>query len=375
MEKVVVAQITRVERSGPNNVMIPLCIGYLEQGWKVVVASHQGQLDDPELVEKLIQAGAVYSPLAEDASLFGVWKSIIGLLRIKHQHPNSIWHTHCLRSLVLSVLVGFRWIVNTSHNVPLEDWPLAKGAFWGNVVGRLNLIFMRRANKVVSISPYMQDKLFDHKIQSYVINNPVFSSRFIPRQRKIRRGEREILNLLCIGRFISRKNQKAIFDALANLGRDAKAIKLTVLGEGDEERNLLSAASDCSCQVVFAGVTEDPRPYYWEADYVVNASIAEGLPMVVVEALAAGRPVLLSDIGAHRAFEDKESRKFIRYFNFEEGSLPALLRDIMNSSAEPEEQRIRKWAQERFDYRNVTREYLKVFSLLRSEQIASHKGT
>jgi glycosyltransferase involved in cell wall biosynthesis len=52
--------------------------------------------------------------------------------------------------------------------------------------------------------------------------------------------------------------------------------------------------------VVFLGFTSNVASYLRVADFFISASISEGLPNTVMEALACGLPVCLSDIPSHR---------------------------------------------------------------------------
>jgi glycosyltransferase involved in cell wall biosynthesis len=78
---------------------------------------------------------------------------------------------------------------------------------------------------------------------------------------------------------------------------------LIIVGEGSEREKLESVARELDIRerVFFEG-TEDPLPYYRLADLVLVTSRYEGYGLVIAEALAAGVPVLSTDVGcAHEA--------------------------------------------------------------------------
>ena len=74
---------------------------------------------------------------------------------------------------------------------------------------------------------------------------------------------------------------------------------LVILGEGREapalERQIASGGLEG--RVVLAGFRPDIRPYLAAADLVVNPWLTEGMPNVVLEAMAAGAAVLATDVG------------------------------------------------------------------------------
>jgi glycosyltransferase involved in cell wall biosynthesis len=70
-----------------------------------------------------------------------------------------------------------------------------------------------------------------------------------------------------------------------------------VLGEGRERDRLrgLARALEVSQHVHLAGFRDDPLPILAAADLVVNPSLTEGLPNVVLEAQSLGVPVVATD--------------------------------------------------------------------------------
>lgn len=76
---------------------------------------------------------------------------------------------------------------------------------------------------------------------------------------------------------------------------------LLIFGEGSERERLakLAGALKVSDNVFFEGV-QDLAPYYALCDLVVLPSLYEGYGLVIIEALAAGKPVLSTDVGVAR---------------------------------------------------------------------------
>lgn len=111
-------------------------------------------------------------------------------------------------------------------------------------------------------------------------------------------GERVILT---IGRLSSEKGQRDLIDAFAMLrkARPESAMRLVIVGEGPERKRLERAASALSLSesVVLAGSVSDVRPFYRIADLFVLPSLSEGSPNVLLEAMAAGTPIVATKVG------------------------------------------------------------------------------
>lgn len=100
--------------------------------------------------------------------------------------------------------------------------------------------------------------------------------------------------LLCIGRYCAEKSQLTLLDALAALARPE--VRLVLAGDGDFrpliERRIVELG--LSRQVTLTGWigSDEVRRLIVEATLIVQPSLMEGLPVVIMEAMAQGRPVI-----------------------------------------------------------------------------------
>ena len=104
-----------------------------------------------------------------------------------------------------------------------------------------------------------------------------------------------------MGRLSREKGQRDLIDAGAVLNRMESALKfkLVVVGEGPERESLERASREqgLSAQVLFIDHVEDVAPYYAIADALALPSHSEGSPNVLLEAMAAGVPVVATKVG------------------------------------------------------------------------------
>ena len=107
------------------------------------------------------------------------------------------------------------------------------------------------------------------------------------------------LTLACVGRMTSEKGHQDLIEALAVYPHGAPPIRLWMIGDGPL-RGLLQDQVTESCrrhQVEFLGALSNPAPYIRAADVLVLPSRFEGMPNIVLEAMALGTPVIATRAG------------------------------------------------------------------------------
>lgn len=110
------------------------------------------------------------------------------------------------------------------------------------------------------------------------------------------RGQEQRLRLLSVGRLHAVKNHRFLIDACARLEQRGIDFECVIAGDGPEREALLRQvrAQGLNGRVRFLGQVEREklRGYYATADLVVLTSRSEGVPLVLMEAMAQGRLVL-----------------------------------------------------------------------------------
>src|SRR5512140_1297081 len=173
------------------------------------------------------------------------------------------------------------------------------------------------ADQVVCVSQAVRDALArdyggDAALDARVIHNGVDAQRFdraAPRARADRARLRAEAGLpddafvwLFVGRLERQKGVDVLVDAAARLdGRPADrpaAARVWIVGDGGERAALTARAADAAAvaggaqPVRFFGAVDDPAPWYAAADGFVLPSRWEGLPLALLEAEAAGLPIV-----------------------------------------------------------------------------------
>lgn len=108
-------------------------------------------------------------------------------------------------------------------------------------------------------------------------------------------GDKDYL-LVSVGQLSRRKNQETVIRAVAHLAD--KAVKYLIVGIGELEREDRDLAErlGVGANIIFAGYRSDVRKMLHAADCFIFPSLQEGLPVSLMEAMAAGVPVICSRI-------------------------------------------------------------------------------
>jgi glycosyltransferase involved in cell wall biosynthesis len=108
--------------------------------------------------------------------------------------------------------------------------------------------------------------------------------------------------LLAVGRLTPQKGYRYLAAALPRIVAEHPNVEVVIAGDGPLRDGLISiaAANGMQDRLILAGVRDDVPALMRTADLFVFPSLWEGAAGALVEALALGRPVVASNIPAHR---------------------------------------------------------------------------
>jgi glycosyltransferase involved in cell wall biosynthesis len=161
------------------------------------------------------------------------------------------------------------------------------------------------ADLVVCISDYARSQLMALIPESRwdrlaVVHCGIDPSRFTPAARPVDRAA----HVLCVGRLVPEKGQALLVEAVALLAERGVDVRLTLVGDGPS-RPAIEALAGPSVTLTGAIGQDDILRHYQEADIFCLPSFAEGVPVVLMEAMATGLPVVTTRItGVPELVED-----------------------------------------------------------------------
>lgn len=144
----------------------------------------------------------------------------------------------------------------------------------------------------------------------------------------------DCLYLLYAGYLDKRKGLYELFDAFAEV-KNKKKVKLILCGDGSERENLKQYAEQkgISDSVIMPGMIEPEDMNKWlkACDLFVLPSYSEGMPNVVMEAMACGVPVIATKVGGlPEAVGESEGAVLVEPKNVQ--SLGSALREVITNS-------------------------------------------
>lgn len=200
------------------------------------------------------------------------------------------------------------WLLSRKFHVPLElqihtdlkSPYLLKESFKNRIRLFIARFLLPRASCIRVVSSRIQRSLADWvpSISAPVTILPIFVDvekfRLAHRTR-----EQRIFQFLAISRLTKEKNIALAVDAFAKVNMEFPQTKLIIVGEGPEWKHLEMQIVKYKLQnsVCLEGWKEDVLRYYQNADCYLLTSNYEGYGRTVIEALAAGVPVIMTDVG------------------------------------------------------------------------------
>ncbi|PNU18026.1 glycosyltransferase [Bacillus cereus] len=111
-----------------------------------------------------------------------------------------------------------------------------------------------------------------------------------------------------VGRLSDEKGFDRLIEAYRNLlEKDIlSGLKLVIVGNGKKEKELKTLVKEYGMQedIIFVPFSENPYKYIEGCEFFVSSSRTEGYPLVVVEALVLGKPIMVTETGATAVVED-----------------------------------------------------------------------
>ena len=163
-----------------------------------------------------------------------------------------------------------------------------------------------------------------------------------------------------VGRLNEVKSQDLLIRSFANIAKHDPKPHLLLVGDGPELQNLrrMAANPGLSNRVHFAGYQARPERFLHVMDIFALTSRLEGMPLAILEAWAAGRPVIASRVGGVPAIVTDGQNGVL----FDSGDEVALTRALGRLLAIPDEARRlahagRDYVRSRFDLRVMAESY------------------
>ena len=304
--------VTRMNIGGPAGQVLLLAKG-AQARWPTLVAAGQpppeeGELADPEVPVLRLP---LVRPLRPASDL----RALVGLRRLQHRSGARLVHTHMAKAGTLARLAALSFrgskrpkLVHTFHGHVLAG-------YFGHAQERgfleLERALAQRTDVLVAVSPEVRDQLLDLGVgkpaqwrvvplgldlaRFYQVGTPAVPGGSL-RQAAGLGPDVPLAGVL--GRLVPIKDHETLLLALA----EVPGLHLAVLGDGELRGQLEARARELgiASRAHFLGWWDDTPGALADLDVVALSSRNEGTPVALIEALAAARPVVATDVGGVR---------------------------------------------------------------------------
>jgi glycosyltransferase involved in cell wall biosynthesis len=245
---------------------------------------------------------------------FSLFYFALKLKRLLSEKKINLVQSHIYRSNFVNILAK---LLGSKHQTQIVNHGILsrhkREGIRGFVVILLTKILYPYSDECILVSNEMKVDL-ENQVnvnKSKVINNPfdfdmMESLSNVPMLEKGFLFQKDKKYLICAGRCIKIKRFDVVIRSLQYLNDD---IELVILGDGEERYKLieLAASFHLSSRVHCLGNVDNPLNFFKQSNIFILSSETEGFPMVIIEAMACGLPIISSDcISGPREILDAE---------------------------------------------------------------------
>lgn len=245
-----------------------------------------------------------------------IWRAI----RLCRQRRVAIWHAHDYKSNLIGL------IARRFHSMKLVTTAHGWVNFSGHTPSYYQMDkrwFLPRYEKVICVSSSVLNECLAAgvpQLRCVMIENAIDHEQFC-RQRPIFKAKldqfgasTEQLVIGSIGRLAEEKGFDLLIEAFARVVAQGVDARLVIAGEGPAQAVLERAAAESGVaeRIELVGFCQDTRAFLESLDLFVLSSLREGLPNVVLEAMAVGAAVIATNVGGvGRVVEDGVNGRLI----------------------------------------------------------------
>jgi len=311
--------VTACKKSGPIEQMLSI-FTYIDRECfnPILVTLYDEPTDGTSQLQRYLDIGVkhVQVPLSKKDIMLGntkALKSKLDSLDVDIVHALGVFPDFALSRM------QYPGHVTTLRNFIYEDYPVKFGKIIGTIMAKMHLYAMKRTAQTWTCSKSLARKYREElKLEFPYIQNGVNVSNFTRPTKEQKEDMREKLNLpkdkvilVYAGQFVARKDQKFLLELFSEQV-ELKDYVLLLLGDGADFAGLKEQYGELS-NVIMTGSVNNVNEYLQASDIYIASSKSEGLPNGVLEAMAVGLPVILSDIEQHKEVYDANHKIGVLY--------------------------------------------------------------
>jgi len=308
--------VSTLKRCGPTNQLSYIINGLDRNKYTPMILTLSPEATNDSMMGFFIDKVNVDIETLNLSRLKGIFYAKHALKTFIDVNGIDLVHSQGIRadSLFSKLSLSIPWVM-TSRNYPYDDYPMKFGKVKGTIMALSHFRAMSKCSNVIACSKTIASELSLHNINATPIQNGVdLGGKKNKDSINFKLLEQPIF--ITVGSLIPRKNMDFIVNSFNEFSLKNKG-SLLVLGDGPDMEHLKEISN--SSNTYFEGNVDNVTSYLNFSDYFISASLSEGLPNTVLEALASGLPSLLSDIPSHEEIAT-ECLQSCHVFNLIDGS-------------------------------------------------------
>lgn len=231
-----------------------------------------------------------------------VWTLARAVDRALSDLAPTIIHAHRYKEHFLSYILAWRHGARCIATIHGFEPPMAlSGRFKFAIWNSINFILARLTRaRFAAVSEELRQRYKVPSGRCAIIPNGIRLQNFDQSsERRIRADPSSIPVIGWIGRMVPVKGLAILLKAVAQMSAASRPLRVLLVGDGPERAHLEALADRLGIRdlIQFVGFVPDPRVFLAEMDIFVLPSLHEGIPMALLEALAAGVPAVAAAVG------------------------------------------------------------------------------
>lgn len=264
--------------------------------------SLENQLTHPDLTIFSAAAPGELYPKIKNKNHFIEMKRkshMYNLLLIKEKimnHNIDIVHANSLRMVLYTIVCSFlakrkMKLIYTKHNVTALEKKLP---------GLFCRVINKYVDRVITVSDFEKNNLMELGIKKEKIKT-IYNGVNLKQFKFIRKDGQEIKKVGILARLSVEKNHE-LFIEIADRLKHHPDLMFYIAGDGPEYANIQNKIAELNLQtkVKLLGAVNTPEKFIREMDVLLLTSEREVFPMVILEAMAVGTPIISIDRGGIR---------------------------------------------------------------------------
>jgi glycosyltransferase involved in cell wall biosynthesis len=299
----ILSVVTRFGAGGPPLAVLQMARGMEKYGYQTLIATGSCSAQDADMSYLLTEQDKVeWVPsmsrnVAAGADFVALWQ----LIRLVRKYRPDIIHTHTAKAGVLGRLAGWvngtPLIVHTFHGNVLRGYFSAFGSW---CVQKIEQLFGAMSDALFVISRQQQHEIADEfsiadpqKVRILPLGLPLKEFENLPPPPV---GRKELV-VAWFGRLVAVKNVPLLVQIVEQSLQAIPNIRFVIAGDGPERAAVKNLVERSAGRVEYLGWQREVGPIIGRADVLIQTSINEGTPIILIQGMAAARPFVSTAVG------------------------------------------------------------------------------